>query len=146
MTQHILFEAAGLDLAVPSHRVSVIHEQLPVEKVSGTKQWFLGLAVSRGRLLPVSDLGAFVGRQPCQGRTLELDIDASLVALRVGDVSGVCDTEAVEDNKPADREVDAQNLSFTGKMVRIDGRMHRVLDIAALVQSAAFNQIKDTFS
>ena len=64
----------------------------------------------------------------------------------MGDVSGVCDTEAVEDNKPADREVDAQNLSFTGKMVRIDGRMHRVLDIAALVQSAAFNQIKDTFS
>ena len=146
MTQHILFEAAGLELAVPAHRVSVIHEQLPVEKVSGTKHWFLGLAVSRGRLLPVSDLGAFVGRQPCQGRTLELDIDASLVALRVGDVSGVCDTEAVEDNKPADREVDAQNLSFTGKMVRIDGRMHRVLDIAALVQSAAFNQIKDTFS
>jgi len=44
VTQYLLFDAAGLDLAAPSDSIKTVHEELSVQSVSGTKEWFLGLA------------------------------------------------------------------------------------------------------
>ena len=146
MIQHVLFEAGGLALAVPAQSVRVIHEQLAIESVVGTCDWFLGLAVSRGRLLPVSDLGLFIGGPACRGSTLELVVQESLIALRVSGVSGVYSLQLIDDDQPADDFAHARNLTLTGKMVCTDGQAHRVLDVAALVGSLAFTFIKDTVS
>ena len=144
MIQHVLFDVCGLALAVPAQRVRVIHEQLSIESVIGTCDWFLGLAVSRGRLLPVSDLGLFIGRQACRGSTLELDVEASVIALRVGEVSGVYSLQLTDDDQPVEGVAHARNLTLTGKMVCTDEQAHRVLDVSALVSSLAFTFIRDT--
>ena len=133
-------------LAVPAPRVRVIHEELSIESVVGTCDWFLGLAVSRGRLLPISDLGLFIGKQACRGSTLELDVDASTIALRVGEVFGVYSLQLIDDDQPVNGDAHARNLTLTGKKVCIDGQAHRVLDVAALAGSRAFTLIKDTVS
>ena len=146
MIQHVLFEVGGLALAVPAHHVRVIHEQLSIESVIGTCNWFLGLAVSRGRLLPTSDLGLFIGRQACRGSTLELEVEASVIALRVGAVAGVFDLGLVDDDQPVEGAAHTRNLMLTGKMVCTEGQAHRVLDVAALVDSLAFTHIRDTVS
>ena len=146
MIQHVLFEAGGLALAVPAHRVRVIHEQLSVESIIGTCDWFLGLAVSRGRLLPISDLGLFIGRQACRGSTLELEVEASVIALRVGAIAGVYDLTLIDDDQPVEGAAHIRNLTLTGKMVCTEGQAYRVLDVAALVDSLAFTLIRDTVS
>ena len=144
MIQHLLFKAGGLALAVPASCVRVIHEELSIEPVVGTCNWFLGLAVSRGRLLPVSDLGLFIGKQTCRGSTLELEVDASTIALRVGEVFGVYSLQLIDDDQPVNGFAHARNLTLTGKKVCIDGQAHRVLDVVALAGSLAFTLIKDT--
>lgn len=144
MTQHILFKAAGLKLAIESQFVRAIHEQLPVQTVAGTRNWFLGLAVADGKLLPVTDLGAFSGMRGCAGNTLELVTEGTVAALRVDEVTGMSDVQVIDKSTelPCSKAL-AQQLAFTGDTVRNKGDVHQVFDVSALVQSAAFVNIKD---
>lgn len=145
MTQYLLFDAGGLDLAAPSSLVKAIHEDLNIQAVSGTSHWFRGLAVAHGKLLPVTDMGAFAGRRSASGRTLELDPSASIAGLQVDNIVGLSDEDA--DNVPfSDIENDALRvgkLTFSEKAIVNKGRNHRVLDIGSLVQSPEFLNITE---
>ncbi|MFK8075014.1 MAG: chemotaxis protein CheW [Granulosicoccus sp.] len=145
MTQYLLFDAGGLDLAAPSSLVKAIHEDLNIQAVAGTNHWFKGLAVAHGKLLPVTDMGAFAGRRSSSGRTLELDPSASIAGLQVDSIVGLSDKEAgsvpLSDNE--NDALGAGSLTFSERAIVSKGRNHRVLDISALVQSPEFLNITE---
>lgn len=144
MTQHILFEAAGLKLAVDANLVSAVHETLPVQRVAGTYQWFLGLAVVNGKLLPVTDFGAYAGRQCCTGHTLELATNTSFVGLRIDAVKGSSDSNSDEKGVPIhDDEPFASHVLLSGRSFFAGGETHHGLDVAAMVESPAFVNIRN---
>lgn len=145
MTQHLLFDAGGINLAAAANLVKTIHEQLNIQPVAGTTHWFRGLAVAHGKLLPVTDMGAFAGCRSSTGRTLELAPAAGMAGLQVDTVYGLTDlpiTEVpfTEDESALEEDV---NLTLSGRAIVQDDRVHRVLDIAAFVQSPAFLNIAE---
>jgi len=145
MTQYLLFDAGGLNLAASAEFVKTVHEQLNIQPVAGTCSWFRGLAVAHGKLLPVTDIGAFAGRRSSTGRTLELDPSASIAGLQVDSVFGLSE-QSVEDVPLTDIEItanDVGNLTITSGAIVSDSRVHRVLDIGLLVQSSEFQTITD---
>ena len=144
--QHLLFEAGGLLLAAPAELIKAIHEQLNIQSVSGTRHWFLGLAVAHGKLLPVTDLGGFCARRSSSGRTLELADAIGSSGLQVDSVYGLSDRpltdvalDGVELLQPG-----VEKLALSARAVVQDERIHRLLDVAALVQSPAFLNIAET--
>lgn len=145
-TRHLLFEAGGLSLAAPADLVKAIHEKLTIQVVDGTHDWFRGLAVTHGKLLPVTDVGAFCGRRSSTGHTLELSGVAGLSGLQVDFVHGLSDTpvtdiplESHDSRRPGD-----DKLALTSRAIAEGGRIHRLLDVTALVQSPAFLNIAET--
>lgn len=146
MTQYLLFDAGGLDLAAPADLVKSIHEELGVQPIAGTCHWFRGLAVAHGKLLPVTDMGAFAGRRSSTGRTLELDPAVGIAGLQVDKVYGLSDGPVTE-VPLTDAETDTRGdirLTLSETAVVRHGRAHRVLDVIALVQSSAFLTIAET--
>ena len=148
--RHVLFEAGGLALAVPAEAVQAIHDELPLQRVEGTRPWFLGLAVADGRLLPVTDLGAWLGVRSSGGRTLQLHADVGIAGFRVDVVYGLSDADAgaPDDDAgrdPADTASNAPAVPADGVLTAMtiveDGRQHRVVDIAGLLQSPEFLDI-----
>lgn len=144
MTHHILFEAAGLKLAVEANLVCAVHETLPVQRVAGTCHWFLGLAVVNGKLLPVTDFGAYAGRQCCTGHTLELVTNTSFVGLRIDALKGSSNSNPDITNEPwQDDEPFASHVLLSGRSFSTGGETHHGLDVAAMVESPAFINIRD---
>lgn len=145
MTQHLLFDAAGMKLAVPSRLIKAIHEPLAIQAVNGTCNWFLGLAVVHGKLLPVSDLGAFCGQMRCTGRTLELDPDVAIAGLRVDFVSGLCDEQPTPTHAATQLgDSSVAQLKLTGQSVRSNNDEHLIVDMHALVNSAEFINVGES--
>lgn len=147
MTQYLLFDAGGLDLAAPSSLVKAIHDDLSIQSVAGTCDWFRGLAVAHGKLLPVTDMGAFAGRRSSTGRTLELDPSASIAGLQVDNIIGLSD-EAVDDvplSHDENSALEVGKLTFSERAVVNKGKNHRVLDIGSLVQSSDFLNITEQY-
>lgn len=143
--KYLVFNAAGLALAAPTEHVKTVHEVLEVQSVDGTKPWFRGLAVSDGKLLPVTDIGAFCGRRSCSGRTLELPRRVALAGLQIDSVVGVYHA-SVEDVPFDSAEMTHSgdvNLTLTTRSIMHDDRVHRLLDIPTLVQSPVFLNIVD---
>ena len=143
MTQYLLFDAGGLNFAAPAEFVKTIHEQLTIQPVAGTCSWFRGLAVAHGKLLPVTDMGAFSGRRSSTGRTLELDPSASIAGLQVDSVYGVSqqDVEEIPLNDVEKATNEVGNLTITTGAIVTENRIHRILDIGLLVQSSEFQTI-----
>ena len=143
MTQYLLFDAGGLNFAAPAEFVKTIHEQLTIQPVAGTCSWFRGLAVAHGKLLPVTDMGAFAGRRSSTGRTLELDPSASIAGLQVDSVYGLShqDVEEIPLNDAEMATNEVGNLTITTGAIVTENRIHRILDIGLLVQSSEFQTI-----
>lgn len=136
--RHVLFEVGGRAFAVPADTVQRIHDELALQRVDGTRSWFLGLAVADGRLLPITDLGAWFGLRAASGRILQVHPDVGIAGLRVDVVHGLSDAEVVSD--AADNaEVLVEPL--TVQSIHQDGREHRVIDVAGLLRSEAFLDI-----
>ena len=150
MSRHVFFSVSGLKLAIEADALNAVHESLAVQRVAGTVNWFLGLSVINGKLVPVTDLGAFSGASPSSGRTLELNSAVAHVALRVDEVVGLRDTQpgSSEPDRLTDRNQKtrgvAKRLMLTGQTVHSHGLEHEVLDLGAFVESADFKNIKGT--
>lgn len=144
MTQHLLFDAADLELALPAGLVKGVHDTLEIQPVAGTKAWFLGLSVAGGKLLPVTDLGAFAGRRHCSGRLIELEPSAGIAAIRVDRVFSFSDSLPISVSQEKNETGDARelNLPFADQIIMDNDHRFRVLDIIALIQSPAFIEIK----
>lgn len=113
---HILFNAGASKLCVAAASVHCIHEGLMTQAVPDTQPWFAGIAVVDGRLLPVTDLGAYLDGIPAVGRVLELNHKLGMVGLRVDDI-----------------------INVSGDY---DEQEYQLVDVAELVQSARFLDIQ----
>jgi len=144
--RHLLFEASGLALAAPADLIKSVHEQLRVQPVAGTRGWFRGLAVAHGKLLPVTDLGAFCGLRSSDGHTLELADSIGMSGLQIDAVFGLS-TTPLSDVPLGKKDMPFagdDNLALTTRAVVQQDRVHRLLDIAALLQSPVFLNIAET--
>jgi chemotaxis signal transduction protein len=145
-TSHLLFEAGGLSLAIPANLVKAIHEDLPIQTVAGTRSWFRGLAVAHGKLLPLTDIGAFAGRRSSSGRTLELSPAVGISGLLVDRVIGLSNSSVADIAFDEDelRPTGGGNLALSLRAIMHDQKIHRLVDVAALVQSPFFLNIAET--
>jgi len=134
-TEHIVFNAGGYALALPTSHVHSIHEGLSFQSVSGTVDWFLGMAVADGQLLPVSDLGSFLQQHASTGRTIEIARHFGIAGFRVDTIDGVSRNAAT-----AGGTVSGHRF-LTGGQVSDNGIDYQVVDIASLMQSARFLNI-----
>lgn len=144
--QHLLFEASGLSLAAPADLIRAVHETLSVQQVTGTQRWFRGLAVVHGKLLPVTDVGAFAGLRSSDGHTLEISDSLGMSGLQVDTIIGLSLVEPT-DVPLGDQELPFTsdgNLALTTRAIVQQERVHRLLDVAALLQSPVFLNIAET--
>jgi len=114
--EYILFSAGDLMLCAVASAVHCIHDSLTTQKEAGTHSWFEGIAVVDGRLLPITDLGAYYGRNATSGRVLEVAHNLGIAGLRVDDIMGVSN--------------------------EYDENVHQLIDVAQLVQSPKFLDIQ----
>ncbi len=140
-TQHVLFHAGGVALAADASAVQQIHDQLEVQPVAGTKRWFLGLAVANGQLLPVSDLGALLNNQSSSGHTLQVHQDLGIAGLRVDGVAGLSEAVPKKQDQWQPVSMAQDNIQLTAFVIVENDVVHRVLDVAQLVQSERFTDI-----
>jgi len=116
--EKIYFTADDLFLCAGASSVHRIHDGLITQPEADTQPWFLGLAVVDGRLLPVTDLGAYYGKKPSAGRIIEVAHRLGNVGLQVDDVHSASVELPVAINE------------------------YQVIDIAQLVQSEQFLDIQ----
>ncbi len=89
----LVFDAGGQCWSVAADCVCEVHAALHVQPVAGTAAWFLGTALARGRVLPVSDFGAWLGQaEPVQ----------SYIEFSDGFVLGVAQVRPGVDATPVD--------------------------------------------
>ena len=155
----LAFEAGGRALALPAEAVERVLEPPPVQRVPGTPAWFLGLSVTAGRLLPLTDLGAWLDAGNADGsadgadlatalarparpgaRLVEIDRATGLAALLVDRVEGLVDAREAN----ADDTLEDDPLERLGprrpraRAVVAGGAVRALLDPAALLASPAF--------
>ena len=159
----LAFEAAGRALALPAGAVERVLEPPPVQRVPGAPGWFAGLVVTGGRLLPVTDLGAWLeasggdadsgarGRADLvegapEARLVELDASLGLAALLVERVEGLVDFREAN----ADDLADGDPVARLGarrpraRAIRAEGEVRALLDPVALLASPAFADLGAT--
>jgi len=140
----VLFRAGQYSLALAVTALHRIHEKLTIEPVADTQPWFLGLSVAAGRLLPVTDLGAFLGSTPSsksvQQKVLQLHTAIGLIGLCVDDVQGIEQAEEVHTEETNEHASPPNHMLFLGS-VNLCGVTHRVLDPFQLSESSRFLSI-----
>lgn len=137
---HVMFRAGGQSFAIASSLVHAIHDELTLQSVGDTKNWFLGLAVADGVLIPVTDFGSYLKLSPASGRTLGISPDVGVGALRVDEVIGVDDTATMVSDAVLPQELQANADLFTYSLNAKTGE-HWVLDVPRLLQSKRFVDI-----
>ena len=156
----LAFEAAGRALALPAGAVERVLEPPSAQRVPGTPAWFAGLGVVGGRLLPLTDLGAWLGPVPgAKGggtrggagdgtggragdgtRLVELDAALGLAGLLVERVEGLLEyrdanPDELADDDPVERLAPRRPRA---RAIVAGGTLRALLDPSALLASPAF--------
>lgn len=89
----IAFRLADAALVVAVDAVHTVVDGVPITPVPGTRQWFRGLGVVYDRIVPITDLAAFLGAPAaCEGRTvraLVIEREDILAGLAVDELLGL---------------------------------------------------------
>ncbi len=137
---HVLFRAGGHSFAVASSAIGAIHDDLPLQEVGDTRDWFIGLAVAHGELLPVTDFGKYLGLAASKGRTLGINADLGMGALRIDEVIGVDKQPTVADTATLPQQLEPFAMLFNYALDAESGE-HWVVDLPRLFQSETFISI-----
>jgi len=141
-SDHILFSAGGLSLACDSSAVHSIHESLNTQNEACTHDWFLGLAVTDERLLPVTDLGAYLDGDASHGRIIEVSRNIGIAGLKIDDVRGVSrQVPSVTDANEAGGQAIVDQV-IVDQVIVDQGQAYHVIDIAKLLQSTRFLNVQ----
>ncbi len=154
--RYLATEIAGLRLAVPAENVAAVHRRPDIVPVAATTGWFLGMAVVQGQLLPISDLGLWLGLRRGSGTVLELAPSLGRAALQVDEVMAVvvqqpaapaagCGADDAEGAAERQRARALERLHalglVDGSTITHGGDRYFCLDLAALVVSPQFVDI-----
>ncbi len=137
------FMLGGQALLAPLEQVDEILTVPPLTRVPLAKPWVLGIANVRGNLLPVMDLGAFLGL----GATVR-DEASRVIAVRegeffsgllVGAVSGLQQIDSAE-HQDALPEVAPALQAFLSGAFRVADELRPVFEFTRLATHAGFLQ------
>jgi len=131
---YLLFDVAGLCFATPAVHVQHIHDSLKIEPLQGTLHWFCGLAVAHGKILPVTDLGALLGKPASEGYVLQLHGDIGVAGIRVAQILGLGEHVVMVD-EPDTSIPDVLSPGLDDRCIDFKGRRYRVLDFRTLLQA-----------
>ena len=139
------FSLAGERCVAPLSEVAeILHMPDSITMVPGVKSWIKGVANSRGRLLPVMDLGEFLGLEPSSASTtrriLVLEQGDLICGLIVDGVQGMQHFEAdtFSDCIPASTSEALQPL-LAGSYQR--EASYLVFSLFTLAEHASFMQV-----
>lgn len=137
------FMLAGDQFVADMNEVVEILQLPKVTRVPGVKNWVLGIANVRGRMVSVMDLNGLLG-QPSKGnwrsqRVLVIEQDDYLTGVLVDAVLGM-------QSFPVDREVAAPGVvealaPYATKAFERDGKVWAALDLGGLIRSPEFMNI-----
>ena len=136
-------ECGGRGFLFPLQEAGEIFSMAPLEPVSHSQPWFLGVANLRGQLHGVIDLSGFLGIAPVTdgrdqamlvGFNTALDVNAALLVDRLAGLRGE-DQLSVEEGFPPVPSAS----SFTGaRWCDAEGRVWQEISLARLVRHPAF--------
>ncbi len=137
------FVLGGVELLAPLEQVDEILTVPQLTRVPLVKPWVLGIANVRGNLLPVMDLGAFLGL----GATAR-DEAARVMAVRQGEffsgvlVSAVSGLQQIDSAERGDAlpEVAPALQPFLSGAFRVAGGLRPVFEFARLATHSGFLQ------
>jgi twitching motility protein PilI len=142
--QGLGFLVGGVRLVASLGEVSEILTVPRVTPLPRVKDWILGIANVRGRLLPIVDLHRFLGTTPTtprlQWRVLIVNSSEFRVGLVVEQSLGLQHfvSESFEEGRP---DGIAALHPFVEGAYRHAGRMFYVVRLSALVRDERFNQV-----
>lgn len=123
---------------------------LPIEPLTGTPPFVLGVAIVRGSAVPVIDAGRLLDPSALPSAAITSPFGARFVSLELGDRSAVLAVDAVLDVRslgagilaqipPLLREAGKELLSIVGAL---DTQLLLVLEAARLVPDSVWSEIK----
>jgi twitching motility protein PilI len=137
------FVLGGQALLAPIDQVDEILTVPPLTRVPLAKAWVLGIANVRGNLLPVMDLGAFLGLGPTgrdeATRVIAVREGEFFSGLLVGAVSGLQQIDSAEHTGELPEVAPALHEFLAGAF-RVDGELRPVFEFTRLATHAGFLQ------
>ena len=137
------FVLGGQALLAPLEQVDEILTVPPLTRVPLAKPWVLGIANVRGNLLPVMDLGAFLGlgatARDEATRVIAVREGEFFSGLLVGAVSGLQQVDSAE-HQEALPEVAPALVPFLSGAFNVDGALRPVFELTRLATHAGFLQ------
>lgn len=134
----VLCTVGNHSIALPADVVQAIHDTLVISPVADTVDWFLGLAVVKGRFLPITDLGSLLMGSSSTGHVLEIKPENGKVGLRVDDVIAVHKGESENMEIPQGDSDLPLDIGLSLYAVEHERKQYRVLEPTVLLQSRRF--------
>ncbi len=137
----VLFTVVGLKMIAPLDEVKeILNYPSAVTPVPGSAEWMLGVANSRGNLLPIIDLQVYLGGKPIsigrRTRVLIINHEGLYAGLLVADVQGMrhfSDEQLTSGDVPV-KEV----LPFVTKAYEYEGTIRPVFSMNRLAIESEF--------
>lgn len=137
------FVLGGQALLAPLEQVDEILTVPPLTRVPLVKPWVLGIANVRGNLLPVMDLGAFLGLGPTARdeatRVIAVREGEFFSGLLVGAVSGLQQIDSAGHQETLPEVAPALQALLSGAF-RVNGELRPVFEFRRLAEHAGFLQ------
>lgn len=134
----LLCRAGKQYYAVPIEHVIEVMRALPVEPIAEAPHYVRGLAIIRGRPVPVVDVGLLLGGQPAKsGRFVTIKIGPRTVALHVETAIGIhgFDADTFDQLPPLLRNVATETVADVGTL---DSELLITLRAARIVPEKVF--------
>ena len=141
----VLFRVGEFSLLAPQEEIGEILEvPREVTLVPGTKDWVFGVANSRGTLLPMFDLRAYLFgsamSRSARNRVLVVRRDESPVGLLVNDVTGIRHFDASSQHQQVEELPDTLQPFVIGSFV-LGGRSYPVFSVRQMTLDPKFSLI-----
>jgi twitching motility protein PilI len=138
------FRLGGINLLAAMDEVAELLSPPRLTAVPGAKEWVKGIANIRGTLLPVMDLGGFLGLHPVRigrrSRVLVVRSGAMATGLLVDEVLGI--RHLREDERSAESvHAGGRTDKFMNGTYRQDGKLWGVFGMRDVLESAEFMQV-----
>jgi len=141
----VILSVAGREYGIDAASVREVHDGWDALPMAGTAPWFLGTVVVRGRVLPVTALGAWLdpvrpGDAPSLGVEVMVGNDAYLLAVPA--VRHAVQTEQDQREPPlASEQGPLVTRGVTVQRLWIDGQAIDTFSVATLASASAFTDI-----
>lgn len=137
------FVVGGQMVVTPWNEVAEIQSLPSVTRVPGAKDWVKGVANVRGSLLPVMDLGSFIGYRPKnlrKQRLLVIQHDGIYSGLIVDEILGAISFEQFEQMEEVPQVEDNLKPYITGGFTKQDTDWP-VFSLHAVAESPDFRKV-----